>query len=93
MAIAAPYTPVSVGTASTQLYSAPSTYQRDLIVTNGGPAPLYVGSATAVTAAQGLLIPAGQQVTLQGPVETVYGITPAGAATAYVGLGSVVSVI
>jgi hypothetical protein len=41
----------------------------------------------------GLAIPAGQQMVLQGPTESAWGITAAGTATMYVGQGSVVSVI
>jgi hypothetical protein len=94
--LVAPYTAASITTSSAILYSAPTTYQRDLVITNGGTATLYIGSFTAVTAVTGLAIPSGQQMVLQGPVTAgnfVWGITSAGTATAYVGLGSVVSVI
>ena len=94
MAIEAPYTVVGpFSTSSTVLYTAPTSYQRDLILTNGGTATVYVGSFTAVTAVTGLAIPSGQQMVLQGPTESVWGITSAGTATMYVGQGSVVSVI
>ena len=96
MAIEAPYTIVSNVTASTStvLYTAPTTYARDLVLTNGGTAGCYVGSFTAVTAVTGLLIPAGQQLVLQGSTESVWGICGTGStATMYVGQGSVVSVI
>lgn len=97
MPLAAPATAVGpFSTSSAILYSAPTTYQRDLVITNGGTATIYIGSFTAVTAVTGLAIPAGQQTVLQGPVTAgnfVWGITSAGTATAYVGLGSVVSVI
>ena len=94
MAIEAPYTVVGpFSTSSTVLYTAPTSYQRDLILTNGGTATVYVGSFTAVTAVTGLAIPSGQQMVLQGPTESVWGITAAGTATMYVGQGSVVSVI
>ena len=94
MALSAPETLVSCSTTnSTVLYTAPTTYARDLVLTNGGTATVYVGSFTAVTAVTGLAIPSGQQLVLQGPVESVWGITSAGTATMYVGQGSVVSVI
>lgn len=94
MAIEAPYTVVGpFSTSSTVLYTAPTTYARDLILTNGGTATVYVGSFTAVTAVTGMAIPSGQQIVLQGPTENVWGITSAGTATMYVGQGSVVSVI
>ena len=94
MAIEAPYTLVGpFSTSSTVLYTAPTSYQRDLVLTNGGTAAVYVGSFTAVTAVTGLAIPAGQQMVLQGSTESVWGITAAGTATMYVGQGSVVSVI
>ena len=94
MAIEAPYTVVGpFSTSSTVLYTAPTSYQRDLVLTNGGTAAVYVGSFTAVTAVTGLAIPAGQQMVLQGSTESVWGITAAGTATMYVGQGSVVSVI
>ena len=51
MAIAASYTVVGpFSTTLTVLYTAPTGYQRDLILTNGGTAAVYVGSFTAVTA-------------------------------------------
>lgn len=94
MAIEAPYTTVScTTTASTVLYTAPTAYQRDLILTNGGTAAVFVGSFTAVTAVTGLKIPVGQTMLLAGPTENVWGITAGGTATMYVGQGSVVSVI
>jgi hypothetical protein len=94
VAIAAPYTVIGpFSTSSTVLYTAPTAYQRDLILTNGGTATVYVGSFTAVTAVTGLAIPAGQQMVLQGSTESVWGITSSGTATMYVGQGSVVSVI
>jgi hypothetical protein len=94
VAIEAPYTVVGpFSTSSTVLYTAPTSYQRDLVLTNGGTATVYVGSFTAVTAVTGLAVPSGQQMVLQGSTESVWGITASGAATMYVGQGSVVSVI
>lgn len=78
-------------TVSTVLYTAPTTYARDLVLENRGTATVYVGSFTAVTAVTGLAIPSGQRMLLQGPTESVWGITSAGTATMAVGLGSVVA--
>lgn len=93
MALSAPETIVGpFSTTSTVLYTAPTTYARDLVLENQGTAAVFVGSFTAVTAVTGLEIPSGQRILLQGPVESVWGITAAGTATMAVGLGSVVSV-
>ncbi len=92
MAIAAPYTSTAVTTSVVTLYTAPTAYQRDLILTNGGTATVYVGQGT-VSSTQGLPLPSGQTLVLMGSTENVYGITAAGTATMYVGQGSVVSVI
>ena len=94
MAIAASYTLVGpFSTSSTVLYTAPTGYQRDLVLTNGGTAIVYVGGFTAVTAMTGFKIASGATLTLTGATENVWGITSAGTATMYVGQGSVVSVI
>ena len=99
MALVAPTTAVGpFSNASTILYSAPTTYQRDLVLTNAGPGPVYVGSFTAVTSATGILIPAGQSLVMQGPVTSgnfVWGITSAATVTTtvQVSLSSVYSVI
>ena len=94
MAIAAPYTVIGpFSTTSTVLYTAPTAYQRDLVLTNGGTATVYVGGFTAVTAVTGFKIAAGATLVLTGATESVWGITSAGTATMYVGQGSVVSVI
>lgn len=94
MAIEAPYTKVSVNTSGTvAVYTAPAGYTRDLILTNGGTAAVYVTSGATANTSNSLQIPVGQTVVLMGPVESVVGVTAAGTATMYVGLGSVVSVI
>ena len=94
MAIAAPYTVIGpFSTTSTVLYTAPTAYHRDLVLTNGGTATVYVGGFTAVTAVTGFKIAAGATLVLTGATESVWGITSAGTATMYVGQGSVVSVI
>jgi hypothetical protein len=93
VALSAPETVVGpFSTTSTVLYTAPTSYQRDLVLENAGTATVYVGSFTAVTAVTGLAIPSGERILLQGPTESVWGITSAGTATMYVGQGSVVNV-
>lgn len=74
----------------TALYTAPATYVRDVVVTNGGTAKIYVGQGT-VSSTQGLPLPSGQSILLSGPTENIYAITAAGTATAVVGLASVVT--
>ena len=96
MAIAASYTVIGpFSTSSTVLYTAPTGYQRDLILTNGGTATVYVGGFTAVTAVTGFKIASGASLILTGATESVWGICASGGGTAtmYVGQGSVVSVI
>ena len=94
MALAATYTVIGpFSTTSTVLYTAPTGYQRDLVLTNGGTATVYVGGFTAVTAVTGFKIASGASLLLTGSTESVWGITSAGTATMYVGQGSVVSVI
>ena len=93
MALAAPYTVVPCSATSTVLYTAPTAYQRDLILTNGGTATVYVGGFTAVTAVTGFKIASGATMLLTGATENVWGITSSGTTTMYVGQGSVVSVI
>jgi len=94
VAIAASYTVIGpFSTSSTVLYTAPTGYQRDLVLTNGGTATVYVGGFTAVTAVTGFKIASGASLLLTGATENVWGITSAGTATMYVGQGSVVSVI
>ena len=87
-------TPVAVTTSVTTLYTAPTGYFRDVVVTNGGTAVIYLGgSVMATTATQYLALPVNQSMLLCGQSENLYAITSAGTATAYVGLASVVSVI
>ena len=95
MALSAPETLVSCSTTnSSVLYTAPTTYARDLILTNGGPYTVSVSSFTSSTYGAGVLIPPGQSLLLMGPTESMWGITngSGSAATMYVGQGSVVSV-
>lgn len=88
-----PISSTSVATSSTAIYTAATTYVRDLVVTNAGPNTFSLGTGT-VTIAGGLALPAGQQLVIQGPVESLNAIVSSGSfATAIVGYGSVVSVI
>jgi hypothetical protein len=84
--------------ASTVLYSAPTTYQRDLVITNIGPSTVSVASATTGTYAIGVLVSPGQSVIFQGPLPSgnvAYGLTNAStlSTSVQVGLASVYSVI
>lgn len=88
-------TPVTVTTSVTTLYTPPTSagYYRDVCVTNAGTAVIYLGgSAMTQATTQYLPVPAGSSVLLGGPAASLYGITAAGTATAYVGNASVVSV-
>lgn len=87
-------TAVTVTSSVTQLYTAPTGYSRDVVVTNAGTAVIYLGgSVMATTATQYLALPVNQAILLQGQTENLYAITGAGVATAYVGLASVVTVM
>lgn len=75
---------------------------KDVTIINQGPAVIFVGSGAGVTAATGLSVPAGGQVTIQGysvtsvassAVGDISAITSSGTATAIVGLASVLSVV
>lgn len=82
-------------TSSAAIYTVPSTgYNRDLVVTNGGPSALFVGLGSGVTAATTVnswQIPAGGSLILtqcQAPTSAViYGVS-AGTSATSVGYGS-----
>ncbi len=99
MPLAAPTTVVGPFTStSTVLYSSPTTYQRDLVLTNVGPSTVSIASATTGTYAIGVLLPPGQSFIVQGPLPTgnvVYGLTNAStlSTSVAVGLASVYSVV
>lgn len=85
-------------TSSAVIYTVPSTgYNRDLVVTNGGPSALFVGLGSGVTAAttvNSFQIPSGGSLVLtqcqvpQGGI--IYGVS-AGTSATSVGYGSLVS--
>ena len=86
--------------SSTVLYTTGTTYNRDLVVANGGTTPIFVGVGPAVTSAastSSFEIPAGQSVCLMGAVPTsakIYCTTGAGTCSSVsLGWASVVSVI
>jgi hypothetical protein len=101
VAIAATYVVSGLSvTASAVIYTVPSTgYNRDLVVTNGGPSALFVGLGSGVTAAttvNSFQIPSGGQLVLsqcQSPQSgQVWGVS-AGTSATSVGYASVVSVV
>lgn len=85
------YAPVTTiaggGTSSVFVAGSVSAGSRDVTVINQGPNTVYVGQS-AVTTATGLPVAAGNQVTLQGPVITVYAVAASGGATVAAGLAS-----
>jgi hypothetical protein len=94
----APVSTTSVpASAATTIFTAPTGYVRDVIIENGGTAGIYVGVGSSVASTAGMLIPASQQLLLQGPFPastTLYAIAASSStAPVYVGYGSVVSVI
>jgi hypothetical protein len=101
VAIAASYqTTVTNITSNVALWTSPTTgYQRDLVITNGGPSLLYVVAGTAATtaaAATGFAIPTGGTVVLTECGLTnatkVFGFSP-GTASCYIGYGTNVAVV
>lgn len=78
--------PVAVSTSATQLYTVPTNYTRDVVISNAGPNVIYLGgSVMATTATQYLALPVNESILLSGQSEAIYAITASGAATAYVG--------
>lgn len=78
--------PVAVTTSATQLYTVPTNYTRDVVISNAGPGVIYLGgSVMATTATQYLALPANESILLSGQSEAIYAITASGTATAYVG--------
>lgn len=80
--------------SAVQVYTVPTGYTRDVVVTNNGPSPIVVGSS-GVTFAAGVPLPVGQSLVLAGPTEALYAITTASGSTATcaVGLATAFSVI
>jgi hypothetical protein len=89
VAIAATYTTaVTFTTAASQiLYTVPSTYNRDLIITNGGPSTCFYSFGTGATG--GSLVLTQCQVLASG----IIGGISTGTSLTSIGFGSVVSVI
>lgn len=84
--LAGPITPVTVTTGVTTLYAAPTSYTRDVVISNAGPNIIYLGgSVMATTATQYLALPVNESILLGGQSESIYGITASGTSTAYVG--------
>ena len=101
----------SVGNTATQIYNTTSitvggtTYTfptgvtlANITVVNTGLVTAYIGSSS-VTAATGLVLGAGQQLTIQGSVAqgsslwNLYAITSSGTTSVEVSLGTTVSVV
>lgn len=104
MAIAASYivqSGATIGTSAVQLYTVPTAYTRDLIITNSGALTAFVGlsaSGTVATSVASFQVPSGGSVVLtqcQVPAGAVVSALVGSGSTGAIsiGLGSVVSVI
>ena len=84
----------TVTTVATQVFSTSGlTSPRDVTILNQGTATIFLGQSS-VTAVTGLILPAGQQATVQGTAATlIYGITAAGSAVTAAGLATTAVVI
>lgn len=88
----------TVPTASTVPYGT-LNYNRDLVVTNGGPSTVFIGLGTGVTAAattSSFAVPSGGTVVLtQCQVSTglILSAISAGTSTTYVGFGTNVAYV
>lgn len=100
MAIAASWvvTNAAITTSASQIYTTPTTYRRDLVVTNAGTTACYVGLSTDGTVATSLAsfkVPGGGSIILtqcQVPTGAVMSaITGSGSTTVDVGYGSLVN--
>ena len=89
VSLASAAVPVAVTTSATQLYTVPTNYTRDLVISNAGPGTIYLGgSVMATTATQYLALPVNESILLSGQSEAIYAITASGTATAYVGIAT-----
>lgn len=80
---------------SVQIFTVNATVStRDVTLINTGPVAIAVGQI-GVTTTTGILVPPGQQLTLQGPTENLYAVASTGSVGCLVevGLGTVVSVV
>ena len=100
MAIAANWvvTNAAITTSASQVYTTPTTYIRDLVVTNSGTTSCYVGlstDGTVATSVASMKVPGGGSLILtqcQVPTSAVLSaLTGAGATTLSVGYGSLVN--
>lgn len=78
---------VAVTSSVTQLYTVPTNYTRDVVVSNAGPNIIYLGGSAvgSTTATQYLALPVNESILLSGQSEAIYAVTASGTATAYVG--------
>ena len=89
VSLASAAVPVAVTTSATQLYTVPTNYTRDVVISNAGPGSIYLGgSVMATTATQYLALPVNESILLSGQSEAIYAITASGTATAYVGIAT-----
>lgn len=101
MAIAAAWVVnATAGTTVEQIYTVPTTYQRDLVVANAGTVSVYVGlstDGTVATSVASFKIPAGGSLILtecQVPTGAVVSaLTGTGNGLVSIGYGSLVSFI
>jgi hypothetical protein len=87
------------GSTATLAGLSPAVTLRDVTIINTGATTCFVGSSS-VTAAAGLPLKAGQQVTIQGWTTTtgtttndIYAITSSGTTTCNAGLATVAAVV
>jgi hypothetical protein len=74
------YAAVAVGASAVQVVAANGLRDNVIVHNNHASQILYLGDDSSVTTANGLPVPAGQKVTLEGYTGPVYGIA-SGAAT------------
>jgi len=93
MAIFGTAVTTAVATSVTEVYTPTSGgVQQNPTIENTGTVAFFLGSSS-VTAATGLKVAPGAQVTLQGTEEAIYAITSSVVGQAVTGLATVVSVV
>lgn len=86
-------------TTSALLYTLPTTYVRDLVVTNSGSATVFIGLGSGVTSAattSSFQVPAGGTVILtqcQLPVSGIISAISSGTSSVSIGYGTNISYI
>lgn len=80
------------GTVIPSTFATAGGNNTGVTVLNSGSVTLYVGGST-VTTATGVPVSANSQLTLQGPLVALYGITASGTTSVEVGLTSLPSII